>query len=122
MLRPSPAQRALNPPVGLRVPTSPSNPTCTQVCPWPQAALTALTNAAVFGATLALQAELKGRAPRCNELRICTVVRRDSEKENPTLPGMPAVPSSAVAALAVGLAAGQQRDQVVRATVEPLQG
>lgn len=69
---------------------------------------------------MALQAELKSRLPRCNELRIVTVVRRDSEKENPALPGAPAIPTSHVAAVAVGLAAGQRRDEVVRVTGEPL--
>lgn len=97
-------------------------PPPSQVCPWPDAALTAVTNAAVFGATRALQAELKGRPPRVNELRICTVVRRDSQPHNPSFPGAPAVPSSRVAAVVVGLAAGQRQGEVVRVRAEDLQG
>lgn len=34
-----------------------------------------------------------GPAPRCNELRICAVVCREGEAENPLLPGEPAIAS-----------------------------
>lgn len=84
-----------------------------QFCPWPEGALTAISSAAVYGVSAALRAELAGRPPRCNEIRIGTVIRRDSQSEHPLLPGRPAVPSSRVAAVAVGLAAGWQRDQLV---------
>lgn len=93
-----------------------------EVCPWKEAALTAVTNGALYAAAVALQAELRGRPPRCNELRICTVVCRDGETENLLLPGVPAIPSSRVAAAAVGVAAGQQRDAVVRVGGEGQQG
>ena len=93
---------------------------CLQFCPWPQGALTALTSAAVYGVSAALRAELAGRAPRCNEIRIGVVVRRDEEAEHPLLPGRPALPCSRVAAVALGLAAGWQRDCLVRATAAEL--
>ena len=40
-----------------------------EVCPWPNVALTAIGNSAVFGAVVALQAELQGQPPRVNEVR-----------------------------------------------------
>lgn len=91
-----------------------------EVCPWADASLTAVTNAAVFGAVVALQSELLGKPPRVNELRITALIRRDSLPENPGFPGAPATPASRVGAVVVGLATGAQRSQVVRVTQEQL--
>ncbi len=91
-----------------------------EVCPWPDAALTAVTNAAVYGATVALQAELAGAPPRVNELRVAALIRRDSQQENPAFPGTPAAPASRLGALVVGLAAGKERNQVVHVLPEQL--
>lgn len=98
-----------------------------EVCPWPDASLTAVTNAALYGATVALQAELAGAPPRVNELRVAALIRRDSQEDNPAFPGTPAAPASRLGALVVGLAAGSERNQVVRVApeqlaVEPAQG
>lgn len=91
-----------------------------EMCPWADASLTAVTNAAVFGAVVALQTELLGKPPRVNELRIAALIRRDSLPENPGFPGAPATPASRVGAVVVGLATGAQRNQVVRVTQEQL--
>ncbi|KAL4423218.1 hypothetical protein ABPG77_000010 [Micractinium sp. CCAP 211/92] len=91
-----------------------------EVCPWPDAALTAVTNAAVYGAAVALQAELAGAPPRVNELRVAALIRRDSQQENPAFPGTPAAPASRLGALVVGLAAGKERNQVVHVLPEQL--
>lgn len=90
------------------------------MCPWPDAALTAVTNAAVYGAAVALQAELAGAPPRVNELRVAALIRRDSQQENPAFPGTPAAPASRLGALVVGLAAGKERNQVVHVLPEQL--
>eukprot|EP00887_Chlorella_sp_A99_P002874 scaffold6.g2874.t1 len=91
-----------------------------EVVPWPSVALTAVANAAVYGAVLALQAELRGKPPRVNELRIAAVIRPDDKAENPDFPGAPAFPASRVGAAVLGIAGGEQRDAVVRLGEEQL--
>lgn len=85
-----------------------------EMCSMPEGALFAVSNAAVYGAVLALQAELRSRPQRINELRIGAVVRRDSEEENPHFPGVKAHPASLVGAEALKIAAGSHSDEVVR--------
>lgn len=85
-----------------------------EIVPWPETALTAVGNAAVYGFTVALQAELKESPVKVNEFRIAALIRRDAEKDNPMFAGAPAVAVSKVAKLALGAMTGAQRDGIVR--------
>lgn len=54
------------------------------------------------------------------QLRIASIIRRDSEAQNEAFPGVPAAPASKVGALLAGIATGQQRDEVIRVSAEDL--
>ena len=45
-----------------------------EVCPWPEAALTTIGNAATYGLVAALQAELRDQPQRVNEVRSLPLV------------------------------------------------
>lgn len=83
-------------------------------CNMPDGALFCIVNAAVFGMVQALQAELRSKPQRVNELRIGAIVRRDSEAEHPHFPGKKSHPASVVGAAAVDIASGAQSDEIVR--------
>ncbi|KAL4434627.1 hypothetical protein ABPG77_002750 [Micractinium sp. CCAP 211/92] len=83
-------------------------------CNMPDGALFCIVNAAVFGMVQALQAELRSKPQRVNELRIGAIVRRDSEAEHPHFPGRKSHPASLVGAQAVAIASGGQSDEIVR--------
>lgn len=83
-------------------------------CNMPDGALFSISNAAVYGMVQALQAELRNKPQRVNELRIGAIVRRDNEAEHPHFPGKKAYPASLVGAESITIAAGSHSDEVVR--------
>ena len=98
----------------------------------------------MYGVTLALQGEYSERPQRINEvrrqasgcgqalqkqhlpacppnaapllpqLRIGGIVRKDSQQEHPAFPGQRSYPASRVAAVALDIARGQRREEIVR--------
>lgn len=68
----------------------------------PDAALFCIANAAVYGLVQALQAELRGKPQRVNELRIGAIIRRDNEAEHPHFPGRRAAGKGQAGSLASG--------------------
>jgi hypothetical protein len=56
------------------------------------------------------------------QLRISSIIRRDSEPENPSYPGAPAQPATKVGAVLAELAGGQRRDEVIHLSFEDLEG
>jgi len=66
-------------------------------------ALLSISNAAIYGVSAALRAELSDArvAARIAELRLGAVIRRDSADENPAFPGWRAQPASALASVIV---------------------
>lgn len=83
-------------------------------CAMPDGALFSISNAAVYGLVQALQAQLRDKPQRVNELRIGAIVRRDSEPEHPQFPGKKAHPASLVGGQALAIATGSQADEIVR--------
>ena len=59
--------------------------------------------------------------PGLLQLRIAAAIRRDDEKENSKFPEVPAFPSTRLAAVALQLATGEQKDSVVRVGPQQLQ-
>ncbi|KAL4447498.1 hypothetical protein ABPG75_004717 [Micractinium tetrahymenae] len=83
-------------------------------CNMPDGALFCIANAAVYGLVQALQAELRSKPQRVNELRIGAIVRRDGKAEHPHFPGKRSHPASLVGAQAVAIAAGSQSEEIIR--------
>lgn len=83
-------------------------------CVMPGVAALSIANAAIYGIIRSLEGEYAAAPQRINELRIAALIRRDSQPGHPFVKEGTAYPASLIGDVAVQVAEGQQKAEIIR--------
>ena len=83
-------------------------------CSMPGVAALTVANAALYGIIRSLEGEHAADPQRINELRISALIRKDTQPGHPFIKGGDAYPASLIGAVAVEVAEGQQKSEIIR--------